>query len=273
MGTRGYDFDAIEIVNGKSPVEIVSALRDWYALLRFAPEGRLPVGTANSDSHDLVFGHAGWPVTMLRPAGGAAALDDAGLVAAVQSGTVAGSLGVFAWATARETAGATTVEPGRMPLRALTGLLTVHVTVNAAPWIPVEEIRIRAGGTIIQRIPLAMPMPADPLGTMGVVRFDEDVILTTPLTADTFITVEAGFALPAVADTDGDGVVDAMDRDGDGDVDGDDAMMGEGIDFGESPMPMGAVAAGAHPFGFTNPIFVDVNGDGDYDAPGTPFVD
>jgi hypothetical protein len=52
----------------------------------------------------------------------------------------------------------------------------------------------------------------------------------------------------------------------------DDVTMG-GIDFGAVLEPFGTIATGGRPIGFTNAIFVDVNGDGDYDAPGTPLVD
>lgn len=272
-GTRPWDFDAFELINGKGGDGYLQNIRDWSALLRYAPGGRLPVGTANSDSHELVTGHAGWPVTVLNTSTALASIDDSELVSTLQSGSVAGALGVFVWATARETAvGMTEVGPGTMPLRAMTGLITLHITVNAAPWVPVEEIRIRAGGEIIQRIPAAMLMGGgDPFGTTGVTRFDADVPLLTAFTADTFITVEAGIATPAVADLDGDGVIDQSDRDGDGDADMADMTMAAGVEIPLPTGPIAAVAAGAHPVGFTNPIFIDVDGDATYDPPMSPL--
>lgn len=274
MGSRPWDFDAMEVANGKNSTGFVHMVRDWYALLRHAPGGRLPVGTANSDSHNFVYEEAGWPVTVLRTDTPLAMLDDAALVSALTSGAASGALGVFVWASAIEEGGTTRVEPGRMPLAAPSGRVLLDVRVAAAPWIPVDEVRIRVGGEIVRRLTGAdLTTPADPFGTGGVVRYEGTIDLTgMPLTADSFITVEAGFVLPRAADLDGDGRLDATDNDGDGDVDMMD--LAGGIDLGPLPTgPMAVIASEAHPVGFTNPIFVDVNGNGAYDPPGTPVAE
>jgi hypothetical protein len=46
-----------------------------------------------------------------------------------------------------------------------------------------------------------------------------------------------------------------------------------GIDLGPVPAPLGVIAPGLHALGYTNPIYIDVDGDGAYDAPGTPIPD
>ena len=50
-------------------------------------------------------------------------------------------------------------------------------------------------------------------------------------------------------------------------------MVADGLVFGDVPPVMDIVIPGARPMAFTNPVFVDFDGDSDYDAPGTPLVD
>ncbi|MCS6797362.1 MAG: hypothetical protein NZ898_02335 [Myxococcota bacterium] len=270
-GTRPWDIDAMEVLNGVADATYINNLRDWLAVLRQAPGGRLPVATANSDSHRLVFDQAGMPVTVLRVPEGLAGLTATRLRDALGSGAVAGMAGPFVWARAREVgSSASPVEPGRTVLRAPSGRVELALSVHAAPWIPVDEIRVRWNGEVVVRIGRAMlAHPTDPFGTEGVVRFERTVALPA-VGSDGFIVAEAGFALGPVADVDGDGVADATDRDGDGDIDAEDARLG-GIDLGAVPEPLGTLFPSARPVGFTNPIFVDVDGDGDYDPPNSPL--
>jgi hypothetical protein len=255
MGTRPWDFDAFEIINGKDARDFVNMSRDWFALLLNAPGGRLPVGTANSDSHRLFLEEAGFPVTVLSTELALSELTDDALVDLVNGGAVAGSLGVFVWATVSESGGdGTEAGPGRAPLSASSGQLVVHARVAAPPWVPVEELRVRVNGEVVARLGSGdLTEPVDPFGTEGAVRFEGDVDLSgTVLDADAFVTLEAGFALPAVADLDGDGLVD-------------DLVLPDPPEF------LDVVAVGARAMGFTNPVFVDVDGNGSYDAPGTPL--
>jgi hypothetical protein len=240
-GTRPFEFDAMEVINGARASGFLMMARDWYALLRQWPGGPLPVGTANADSHRLVIDRAGYPVNLLRTDVALGALDDATLVETLRSGAVAGSLGVFAWVEAAPggTDGPTT-SPGQILSAA--GEVDLHITVRAAPWIPVDEVRILAAGEIIQRIALDST-PADPYGTAGVARFD-DVVTVGPFGSDTFITIEAGFVMPDLIGLDEYG-----------------RLL---LELGPSPEPLGTVASGAHPLAFTNPIFIDTNGDGVY---------
>ncbi len=274
MGTRAWDLDAMELINGPDVNTFINNSRDWFALLLNAPGDRLPVGTANSDSHGLSLkGQAGYPLTLLRTDDSLAALDDAALVDALRSGSVSGALGVFVWFSVRNADGSVSGEPGRAPV-SLSGDVTVEVHVAAPPWIPVEELRVRVGGRVAARRSAAAgdwTEPADPYGTTGVVRFDGPIDLTLPA-EDTFITVEAGVAIPEVADLDGDGIAETADNDGDGDVDADDQALG-GIEITASPEPLSVIAIEAHPVGFANPVFIDVDGNGAYDAPGVPLVD
>ncbi|MFW6086986.1 MAG: CehA/McbA family metallohydrolase [Myxococcota bacterium] len=247
-GTRPWAFDTMEVINGKSAAGFVNMKRDWYALLRQAPGGRLPVGTANSDSHRLVADQAGYPVTVLHTGGDVDALDDQTLVDTLRSGAVSGGAGVFVWAVARPAESTTgEAEPG--DTLSTSGDVDLEITVAAAPWVSIEEIRVLSGGVIVDRL-APDTTPADPFGATDVVRFADTVTVPAPA-GDTFLTVEAGFTQPPLADTDDDGQVE--------------------VDPGPSPEPLGTIAPGLHPMGFTNPIYVDADDDGLYDPPETPL--
>ncbi|MCB9680226.1 MAG: PHP domain-containing protein [Alphaproteobacteria bacterium] len=122
-----------------------------------------------------------------------------------------------------------TVGDGR-PGDEITGTgLTATVRVQAAGWVPVPEVRLVVDGVVVQRE--ALPRR----------RGDEalDVTLTwpVPLEADGWVLAEAGIP-----------------------------------EAGPAPAPGGRyalVAPGYAPIGFTNPVFVDVDGDG-WVPPGLP---
>lgn len=272
-GVRPWDFDLMEIINGKNAEQFVHMSRDWLAMVRFSPGVSSPLATANSDSHRLVRDQAGYPVTVLRTDIPLGDLDDEALVQTVRGGAMAGALGVFVWATAREEGSEIDVGPGRTVLAAPSGRVVLQVRVAAAPWVRVDEIRVRVDGAVLRRLGSdELLTPEDPFGVDGVVRFEGEVDLSdTILVADAFITVEAGFPLSRVGDLDGDGVVDATDNNGDGSVDEDD--LEGGIAIGEPSPEMAIIAPGAHAVGYINPIFVDIDGDGVWSAPGTPLTD
>ncbi|NOY94666.1 MAG: CehA/McbA family metallohydrolase [Deltaproteobacteria bacterium] len=271
-GTRAWDVDAMEVINGKDVSTYIGNMRDWLALLRASPDGRRPVGTANSDSHRLVTQEAGYPVTFVKTDVTLDALSDDALVTALESGAVAGGTGVFVWAEVCQTDGSGCVEPGTAMFPVTGGTAQVHVTVAAPPWVPVDEIRVRLGGEVVQRLSGAdLSSPSDPFGTTGVVRYDGTVDLTG-ITEDSFVVVEAGFALPRVGDLDADGVVDATDNDGNGIVDAADETAG-GVVIPAAPTYLDIMAPGAHAMGFVNPVYLDTDANGTYDAPSTPFSD
>jgi hypothetical protein len=251
-GTRPYDFDAMEVMNGKSLRSFVNMTRDWYGLMRQAPydEWRA-VGTANADSHRLVIDQAGYPVNLLRTPVALDDLDDDVLVDTLRSGAVAGSLGVFLWFEARSVEPDGPVsEPGDM--LSTTGDVVLDITVRAAPWVPVDELRILVNGEVVDRVDLSEFTPVDPFGTDGVERYAGTVPLPS-LASDAFVTLEAGFVMPDV-----------------GDIPRDDFGMLV-PDPGPSPMPFGAVVPHGHPMAITNPVFIDADGDGSYTPPGEPL--
>ena len=109
------------------------------------------------------------------------------------------------------------------------GKVSLNLKVLAVPWVPLDVINIYANGEIVERL------KAGP--KVEIVRFDLSVSLS--LDADAWIVVEA--------------------------------MTAPHAETGEPSLPGGLyniVAPKFAPLAFTNPIFVDVDGNGRFDPPG-----
>ena len=115
------------------------------------------------------------------------------------------------------------------------GGVVVELGVAAAPWVPVEEVRLLASGEVVRRYGAA-DLAAD-----AVVRLRSRVELV--LEEDAFITLEAGVPL---------------------DVDLQSWAVARGGVYATT------IAPGFVPTAFTNPVFIDVDGNGRFDAPGLP---
>jgi len=109
----------------------------------------------------------------------------------------------------------------------------VVLNVQAAPWIPVEEIRIYSNGSLVKTISIP------PGKVLGKVKRFNDTVKLAGISGDAFLTVEAGVRL----DANGDPL---------------NPVLVEQVQLIEPEIV---------PLGFTNPIFVDRNGDG-YTPPG-----
>ncbi|HTQ45848.1 MAG TPA: CehA/McbA family metallohydrolase [Polyangiaceae bacterium] len=141
-------FDAIEVFNGDHYAEIPEverAMRDWYALL---DAGVRITATGNSDSHRVSYHECGVPRNLVRvddddPGHWDAdhAAHEAAFVAAVRAGHVVVSSGPFVRVDV-DGAG-----PGD---DAAAGSHTVHVTVDAPPWVDVTRVELvhRGGETL-----------------------------------------------------------------------------------------------------------------------------
>lgn len=141
-------FDAIEIFNGDhydQIPEVERAMRDWYALL---DAGVRITATGNSDSHKVTYQECGVPRNLVRvddddpghwDAGRAA--HEAAFVAAVRAGHVVVSSGPF---VRLDVDGA---GPGD---DTAAGAHSVHVTVDAPPWVDVSRVELvhRGGETL-----------------------------------------------------------------------------------------------------------------------------
>ncbi len=224
--TRAIDFDAIELMNGDSHDMFLQVRELWYALLR---QGLRRTATANSDTHgpDEI---AGYPRNYVYIASAGEAWDTAGFDAAIREGRLFGTTGPLI--------AEFTVNGARMgdDVTAPAGRAVVELSVAAAPWVSVDEVRLLANGEVVRRW-RELPSGASP----PTMRLRERVELA--LERDAFLTVEAGAPLEI------------------------DLAAWQASHPGDYAS---AVAPGFIPTAFTNPIWVDVDADGRFAAPGLP---
>ncbi|MCB9662951.1 MAG: PHP domain-containing protein [Alphaproteobacteria bacterium] len=227
-GTTPLDVDALEVVNRFSLELYQEVRRDWFALLS---QGYRMTGTGNADSHALQVEIAGFPVNLVRAAApvGAADLDRASFLRGLRGGDVLVSTGPVVELEVRGD-GDQRAGPGGAVRGAS---VTAEITVRAAPWVPVAEVRLVVDGEVVHRE--ALDAQAGP----GAARWTLEVPVT--LAADAWVLAEAGVP------PDDPGGADAVKRPA-----GDYAV----------------VAPGYVPLAFTNPVRVDADGDGAWTPPG-----
>ncbi|MCA9770987.1 MAG: carboxypeptidase regulatory-like domain-containing protein [Myxococcales bacterium] len=285
-GARLYvpgSFNAMEIQNGTSLGDFSEVLNDWFALLHL---GERVAGTGVSDTHVEVEKSGGFartyvPVANDDPgainhldAAGRRAFEDA-MVGAVVGQRIAGSLGLFVTATltdddpspSTDAVGMggilSTTAPGGAPDR--TATLRVHV--ESPTWIEYDRIEVFVG-TPARANPLGDLDPASPadLGpeisldldapggfTRALVpvgasaRYQTDVAVPLSVARDTWVVVVARGTpgrsrtlFPAVAAS-AFTITEATTLD--------DLLVDE-------------VPGGVYAHGFTNPIYLDIDGDG-----------
>jgi len=269
---RNVDWNIIEIINGPDMSELMKARTLWHSLLA---QGFIAPGAGNSDSHGMTDGQLGWARNYVQVATQVIGFDPHAFNAALRDGRMIASDGVIVLVEVGPAGGARR-GLGFSPYAPQPGDV-LDITVKAAPWIPVDEVRIvTSRGT--QVIATGLPKP-DPFGNTGLIRYQGQIALSSILTADDFIIVEAGLAYPLAADLDNDGVVETTDNNLDGIVD--DADVEKGEDTGPIQAPpdpldpahprflISRIAPHAWPEGFANPLFIDVDGNG-WNAPGLP---
>lgn len=201
-GRTDLDFDAIEGMNGADPESYAQVREDWFALLRAGERRTL---TANSDSH-RASQPVGLPRTYLRLDGGPEDVDSAALIEALREGRAFGTTGPLLRVQLDE------ADIGELH-RGATG--TLRITIDAAPWVTVDEVTVFVDGIVAARQPA---------------RVGERVEIPLRFDGDAFVTVEVS---------------------------------------GEPGEVYQRVAPGFVPFAFTNPIFVDADGDGRWVPDGT----
>ena len=280
---RNVDWDVIEVQNGGGVKELVKTRPLWFSLLS---QGFVAAGTANSDSHGLTDAQLGWSRTLVDTGGDLAGFDEVEFNRAVRDGRTAGGSGITIELRIVDGGGGLVRGLGLEPVEP--GGDQVEITVRAAPWIPVEEIRVvTSRGEQLLADAGDITQPADPFGTADVVRFQatvsfDSLIQSSGSPVDDWFVIEAGLALPEYADLDDDGVPDTGDNDGDGDVDEDDIEDPDddagplrdppdpALDAVDDPRYlMTRVVPRAYPYAFTSPILVDWDGDG-WTPPGLP---
>jgi hypothetical protein len=224
--TRAIDFDAIELMNGDSRGIYLAVRKQWHAFLR---QGLRRTATANSDTHGP--GQvAAYPHNYVYIGTKDEDRSDASFDAAIRAGRLFGTNGPLI--------AAFRVNGARMGDEVGTqdGRVDVVLAITAAPWVPVEEVRLLVNGDVVQSWRDLPQGPAPP-----VLRLEQRVAL--PITKDSFVTLEAGAPLEA------DPATWAVEHPG---------------------AYADVVAPGFVPTAFTNPIWVDADGDGRIAAAGLP---
>jgi hypothetical protein len=245
-GLRNIDFDVMEVANGLSVDNYLAIRRDWFSLLNQAysstPQGTVPFlpGTGVSDSHRNTLESAGYFRTYVLGAGNhPAALSRKKFNRNIRAGRMVATTGPYIEFTLRDPRGERArIGETLVPTRSR---VVLEVRVLASNWIPVEEVRVIANGRVLPELvfdqsssPAVRSAPSKPWGSDGaaVQRFHHRVSLR--LEEDSWLMVEAGAPLDPWPEPDA---------------------------FADAIVP------GLVPLAFTNPIFVDLDGDG-FDAPG-----
>jgi hypothetical protein len=227
--TNALSFDAIELMNGGDLGGFTAVHDDWCSLVK---QGLHKTATAVSDSHRLVMENAGFGRSFVASStDDPAAINEDELTANVKDMNLVGTSGPFIRFSVKDDddveqpMGATAVSTGNK--------VVVKIRVEAAPWIPVEEVRIYRNCDLIETRAIKS---SKVLGK--VLRFNQALPIEG-IDADSFITVEASVR----------------------------------IDGGGNPVTPGlldtvqTIEPGVVPLGFTNPVFVDRDGNG-YEPPG-----
>jgi hypothetical protein len=161
-----WDFDAVEIINGKRVEDALRTMDDWFALLN---AGYDVIGTGNSDTHGTEGEEPGTARTWVRFGhDDPARVDGAALTRAVRTRAVVASNGPFLQARLDDTP-----IGGRHPLGPKGARATLHVNVQAPPWLPLHRVELIRDGKVIHTWPLdpanrdtlrlaaTLPLPAD----------------------------------------------------------------------------------------------------------------
>jgi hypothetical protein len=265
---RNLDWNAIEIINGGSAKEMMTARTLWFSLLA---QGFVAPGTGNSDSHGMIDNQLGWARNWVQTDTQVAGFSAKTLDTAVRDGRLIAGNGVVVLVEIGPAAGPRR-GLGFAPYAATPGDV-LSIEVRAAPWVPVDEVRIvTSRGTQVIASAADLVQPANPFGTTDVLRYTARLPLASLVDRDDFIVVEAGLPYPLAADLDDDGVVDTTDNNGDGTVDeldiepdedtGPLATPADPTNPADRRFPITRIVPGAWPEGFANPLFVDVDGDG-----------
>ncbi len=280
------DYHTQEVMNTTVNDEYLAYRALWFYYLN---QGLFRAGTANSDSHTLVDSILGTPRNVVWTRARVGEFDPVAFNADVRAGHSIGTNGPVIDAALVDDRGELgpsidVISPGAGA--------RLQVTVRAAPWVPIDEVRFIVNGAVAKTIDQGLVTPTDPFGTDGLLRFEDTIDLEGLLgdvEGDAWIVVEAGAPIMPAADLDCDGVVDTGDNDGNGviderdvDVDPEDETPspeaeGDGRcvdDVGplrNPPVPsdrddphhlFGRVNVGGQPASFTNPFILDLDGGG-----------
>jgi len=224
----------------RGSVAFPGGMDDWFTLI---DQGKRFTATANSDSHDLE-DETGYPRTYTRVTNDTPGnIPELDIVRAMKSQDAMLTNGPLLFVQANgKGMGETAAASG--------GKVTLTVEATAASWIDLTEVTIIVNGKTVETLRKTREELA---------RFDIEI----PVTRDSFIIVEARgdrsmwpivtpLEIPSIQIGDAVGSL----------------ASAFGIDFDTfknlKPNQVGTVK----PYAFTNPIYVDTDGNGKFDAPG-----
>jgi hypothetical protein len=270
-GLRNIDFDVQEVMNGARVERNLRHRIGWFSFLN---QGILRAGTANSDSHTLATDELGYPRNLVLGGHRLKGFDRERFNGSVRRGEMIGTNGPVLDVCLEGIEG-DCKGPSLLPRRPGASS-RLRVRVLAAPFIPVEEVRVIVNGKSVRTWPVEENSTLDPFGTTGLLRFETRIALSelAKQNQDVWLVVEAGLPFPLTGDLeDSDGLPDTTDNNGDGRVDAQDGI-GEFHEPGSVPeghrrFHVQAIAPGTHSHAFTNPFLIDWAGDG-WQAPGLP---
>jgi len=227
--TNALSFDAIELMNGGDLGGYTAVHDDWCSLVK---QGLHKTATAVSDSHRLVMENAGFGRSFVASStDDPAAIDEDELTQNVKNMNLVGTSGAFIRFSVEDD---DLVDKQMGEIAVSTGeKVVIKIRVEAAPWIPVEEVRIYRNCDLIETHAIKS---SKVLGK--VLRFNRAVPIAG-IDDDSFITVEASVK-----------------------IDGSGAPITPGL-----LKEVQTIEPGVVPLGFTNPVFVDRDGNG-YEPPG-----
>ncbi len=140
-----FDFDALEVMNGKYTQQGLANLHSWMTLVNM---GHRITATGNSDSHHIVFSEPGCPRNFVRSAPDApGAVNEEELVDAVRAGSVFVTYGPILDFTVNGAGLGALVPTDDAGAR-------IAARVQCASWIGVDRAEIRANGESLVSVPL-----------------------------------------------------------------------------------------------------------------------
>jgi hypothetical protein len=252
---RNIDWDVEEVMTGASRADWLRYRALWFSLLN---QGFKRVGTANSDSHSLSVERIGYPRNLIWGGHDQGTFDVDSFDADVLAGHVEGTNGPVLDVTIDD-GPATIYRPGVAPIAVGSGA-GLNVSIAAAPWIPVDELRVFVNGKLVMQKDISGSFSqGDRFGTQPGRYSPQRFVLSTllPPKGDAWIVVEAGLHQDTPPDTDGDGLPDLPDADV--------PVRPQSPD--DPQFDLQAIAPGVWPTAFSNPFFLDLDGGG-WTAPG-----
>lgn len=244
-------------------VAFPGGMDDWFTMLR---QGRVVTAMGNSDSHGED-AEPGSPRTYLKvPDDRPGHVKDRDLVTAVRQRQALPTNGPFLTVAVESAAACGKLEGGRTAGRRTCSVgelvqpegsrLTVEVELKAASWVKVESLRFLLDGEEVHRedgdnaslatvrTELLLPDTGDHFLVVEAAGSESLFPVITPLEIPPFVISEAVRGLQSALGGDDDG---------------------EDIGWGALEP---SISTEVTPYAFTNPVFIDGNGNGQFDPPG-----